>query len=1128
MFCHVFLLWQVAAPVFPGTQRNGPARPAATQSEQTPMSGTTISSPTTVGLRLTAASQNPVTITSAGSITAPGGYAIYAPSTIAVTITNNGSLSAAAAFGLGIEALAGGTITNQAHGGITGAGDGIYGRGGATTVTNMGSIQGTTGFGIALQAGGAVSNAAAGVITGYAVGVGITGPGTVVNQGRITTSGTSGVGIGLSSGGTLTNAVSGTITGSAFGVYISGGISGGGTVTNNGSIGGAGNEGVRFRNAGTLTNNATGVITGHYAGVGVYQSLGSVLNRGLIRGDGDGVLLQAGGSVSVTSTGTIQGSDSGVAIGGGAGTVVSDGLLAGTHNNGVGLFAGGAVTNQTHGTIAGYRGVYIRGGAGTVTNQHVITGTHTAVALLAGGSVSNAAGGTIQAGSFGVSISGGAGTVTNAGSISGVYLAQGGSVANGSTAVTTATIAGNSRGVTAGAGTVVVTNFGTIAATGIGSIGVNFGSNGSATSSGTVTNGSAANTTAAISGIDIGIYAKAAVKVTNFATIQGANVTGIFMDNGGSLVNGSATDPQALVAAGSGVAGSGVFVGLGSATIGNFGTIRGGTGIQFGGTGVADSTGTVSNGSAADTTALIAGSLAGIAATGAVTVSNSGTILATDTVAGTGIGVGAGITSIANAGKIQGGNIGISFGGNGTVVNGSTANVTALITGRSDGILAPSITKVTNFATIQAGSGTGVFMAQGGSLSNGTAADPQAAVIGGGTVGTGVFVNLGTAAISNFGTIKGGNIGINFNDNGTVVNGSTADTTALIAGSFAGIAANAAVTVSNFATIKATTDFGILLQQGGSITNGSAADTTAAILALNVASGRGVYVSAGAATISNFGLIRGGVAGIAANDALMLTNAGTISGATPISLGGGASATVVNSGRIASDAGAAGTAIQFGNAAERLVLRPGSSIAGQVLGGTGTNVLELASGGAATAGGIGSQFVNFGTVVVDPGADWSLKGVNTAATLTNRGTLAVAAGGTLQVTGAVSAASNGIFQLNNASVLEVLADQGTANQMQFLAPSELIIDQAAAFGVNVGKASYHGPLIENFGPTATIDLKDVALAGAVLNYSTASGLLQITEGGAGVATLAFQTSSLGSGVFHPGDDGSGHLLLTHG
>ena len=95
---------------------------------------------------------------------------------------------------------------------------------------------------------------------------------------------------------------------------------------------------------------------------------------------------------------------------------------------------------------------------------------------------------------------------------------------------------------------------------------------------------------------------------------------------------------------------------------------------------------------------------------------------------------------------------------------------------------------------------------------NGSAADTSALIIGNnGTFGTGIAFGGGTTGISNFGTIKGAITGIVIGNGtvgakGTVVNGSTADTAALItaapAPSEAGIFINSAtVSISNFGTV---------------------------------------------------------------------------------------------------------------------------------------------------------------------------------------------------------------------------------------------------------------------------------------------------------------------------------------
>jgi hypothetical protein len=76
----------------------------------------------------------------------------------------------------------------------------------------------------------------------------------------------------------------------------------------------------------------------------------------------------------------------------------------------------------------------------------------------------------------------------------------------------------------------------------------------------------------------------------------------------------------------------------------------------------------------------------------------------------------------------------------------------------------------------------------------------------------------------------------------------------------------------------------------------------------------------------------------------------------------------------------------------------------------------------------------------------------------------------------------------------------------------------------VGTSSYAGPLLQNFGGS-TIDLESFSIAGLSMNFS--SGLLQLSNSASQLATLDFQTSSLGIGSFHFNSDGSGGVLITH-
>jgi hypothetical protein len=99
--------------------------------------------------------------------------------------------------------------------------------------------------------------------------------------------------------------------------------------------------------------------------------------------------------------------------------------------------------------------------------------------------------------------------------------------------------------------------------------------------------------------------------------------------------------------------------------------------------------------------------------------------------------------------------------------------------------------------------------------------------------------------------------------------------------------------------------------------------------------------------------------------------------------------------------------------------------------------------------------------------------------------------------------------------------------MSFLASSELLIDNAAMFGANVGTSSYAGPQLQNFVAGDTIDLKNIGSAGVTLNYNALTGVLQVANGASQLASLDFQNASLGSGIFHAATDGATGILITH-
>src|SRR5205823_14367646 len=148
------------------------------------------------------------------------------------------------------------------------------------------------------------------------------------------------------------------------------------------------------------------------------------------------------------------------------------------------------------------------------------------------------------------------------------------------------------------------------------------------------------------------------------------------------------------------------------------------------------------------------------------------------------------------------------------------------------------------------------------------------------------------------------------------------------------------------------------------------------------------------------GLIEGGSGGVFGyNPSLAIVNAGTIHGgdsdgvalflggsvtntASGVIVGGldgihifgypyGGVGTVTNAGTIV---GGRAAAVQFGSGNDRLVVDPGALFIGKVDGGGGHNTLELAGGGVGALAGLGTQFVDFASIAVDAGADWTLTG----------------------------------------------------------------------------------------------------------------------------------------------------------
>ena len=302
-----------------------------------------------------------------------------------------------------------------------------------------------------------------------------------------------------------------------------------------------------------------------------------------------------------------------------------------------------------------------------------------------------------------------------------------------------------------------------------------------------------------------------------------------------------------------------------------------------------------------------------------------------------------------------------------TIATGAyiSANLTPSYSG--DAVYGKSGTawNVTNNGTVFTSypSGSGIVLAAGGIVTNSATAS-----ITGNQDGVGIDGAIGT--VTNLGKIGGAHHnGVNLGAGGTVTNGSSSSTTAQIDAYEIAVAVHgAAGHVANFGTINAG-NAGIYLFAGGTVTNGKSGASTG-LISGNV---MGVQGNGGAVTVTNFGTIATpGAFAVALFAGGIVTNAAgaRLSGTVGACITGGAG-TVINSGTII---GSGGTTVKFGSGNDWLIVDPGAVFNGKADGGTGANTLELRAGATTgTLTGLGSSFVNFGHVAIDPGANWTVK-----------------------------------------------------------------------------------------------------------------------------------------------------------
>jgi outer membrane autotransporter protein len=308
-------------------------------------------------------------------------------------LTNNGSIIAGAnsaneylAAGISNDS---GTITNLTNGGqITAMADnthvayGIWNNGGTIgTLTNSGTISASGGLANAIEndgtigalindAGATIGGGSAGVVNGDAGTIN-----TLTNNGTITGAGAGAGGSsqdGVSNSGTigtLTN--SGLITGVLNSVFNSGTID---TLTNSGRISGANGTGggVGIQNSGTIgVLSNSGSISGGSVGINTWGTIGTLTNNGTITGGQSGV-LNTDTIGALTNNGFIHGDNTGVDNWWGTiGTLTNSGMIQG-EVNGLADMNGSIGTLNNSGLINGGVNGLAEGGTIDVLNN---TGT---------------------------------------------------------------------------------------------------------------------------------------------------------------------------------------------------------------------------------------------------------------------------------------------------------------------------------------------------------------------------------------------------------------------------------------------------------------------------------------------------------------------------------------------------------------------------------------------------------------------------------------------------------------------------------------------------------------------------------------------------------------------------------
>ena len=983
-----------------------------------------------------------VSLVDAGTLTNTGSLVVDPPITVTGTFINDSVVSSPGTYAA-IYIANGGTLTNNGSGTIAGGTNAITAAG-TISIANAGTILGTAGVGIALASGTittGVSLTYAGLIAGATAGIAASGAVSIRNIGTISAS--SGTAITLAAGGSINNLAK--IVGPN-GVVITGAA---GSVGNGAGITATTGVGVSLGAGGSVGNG--GDIYGGTAGVLITGGVGTVNDAGLVSAStGFGISLADGGSVVGAD---VHAHTDGVDITGATGTVDLAGITAST-GTGVYLGAGGLVT--VYNINAGTDAIRIAGGVGTVAANGTITATSgIGVNLVGGGTITD--NGTISGSATAAAFGGTSGNLL----ILEYNYKLHGAVVGSSSASNTLELLGQSsfQAVTAIYNNLGLTHFSTVAFAPTATNYATLKISNDATLPGTITNFTGAHDT-------IDLTALAFVSGSSTATFDTASDK-LTVSNGTSTVTlqlGSGTySTIGFTAVSDGATGTDITIGAPAATyawIGGSADWRTATNWSSGVIPGTAASATIAN---AGSNTVTISSAESIAVAG-VTLSNSNTLDVAGTLAPTGsISISSALLSVASGGLVTGTGAGALIKGNGSVTNdgtiagGSHPTVIAVgvvlnrgsISGAAS--LGPAVyaITVTNDGTITDSGSLSAAVAFSGTVINGASGVTSALISGAhsgiilSASGSGTVINYGTVIGANFGGVilQGGSGGtLDVNNAGTIIaGGSTLPYAAVALQDFGGFA-----TVNNTGLIQSTAGnyYGLQFRADGSVTNS------------------GTITSA-----------RNGVA-IGSGFAAVVTNSGTISGAKGFETHGTLNQTLLDTGTII---GTSGTAIAFGGGNDLLQFQSSTSafIQGVVNGGTGTSTLEFVSGATAgTLTGSNAAFTNFASGTVQAGASWVVAGNVTfgiGLTLADNAKIALAAAGTLVNTGTITSDLTGYSILGGgaAALLDNLGTIQAYNIGVSLQSGGTIINGAsgnttALIGAHYGVYAHTG-LISNYG-----------------------------------------------------------------